>query len=186
MLNKKSLVIREAQSKDIESVKFIEIECKLSSWSLSDYSDELNRTDSIFMIAEIDSKTVGFLLARLITIEQIGDNISEINNCNDQINKNKNECEIELYNIGVLATFRRYKIGHRLIKNLIVKAKQFNARAIFLEVRKLNFPAKAFYRKNQFVDIYERKNLYSNPSDDGLGMKLDLSILDDGLDMKCL
>ena len=61
-----SIIIRKAEIEDVTSVKNIELECTLSTWQIADYQNEVSREDSIFIIAEINKKIVGYLLSRLI------------------------------------------------------------------------------------------------------------------------
>lgn len=193
MLNEKSLHIRAAELKDVEFIKAIEIECGLSPWSRDDYVAELARADSIFIVAEYNSMIIGFLLARLITNHSYGNYVENKNirnphtrNIGSVNNEHVNEHVIEIFNIGVRPFNRRSKVGNRLIAELLEKADKYGISTAFLEVRKSNSSAISFYQSFHFSIIYERKNLYTNPSENGLGMRLDMSIQNNGLDMKCL
>lgn len=153
--------IRKAKAEDLEFVKAIEIECGLSPWSAADYLNEISRKDSIFFVAatETESEIIGYVLARLITIQNLDDEESLSN-------------FVELYNIGVKNNFRKKGLGTIFLEKLISFSKSVNAEHIILEVRTSNHSAVALYNKLGFEQIYERKNLYQNPSENGFGMKL--------------
>ena len=61
-----AIIIRKAEAGDVDSVKNIEIACGLSSWQIEDYKNEVNREDAVFIVAELNKRIVGFILARLI------------------------------------------------------------------------------------------------------------------------
>lgn len=144
------LKVKRARAQDILTIKEIEIECGLSYWSENDYLLELNRRDSFFMIAELDKKTVGFINARLLIIE----------------NPMARESEIEIYNIAVRKEHRNKSIGSVLLKRLFDFGAAVSADKIHLEVRRSNIEARKFYERHLFRTIGERKNFYVNPADD--------------------
>lgn len=148
------LKVEKARAEDIQTVKEIETECGLSSWSENDYLLELNRCDSFFMIAKLDGRTVGFITARLITIE------SSI----------ARENEIEMYNIAVRKRLRNKSIGSVLLKSLFDFAAAVRAGKIHLEVRNSNIEARKFYERHLFKTVGERRNFYANPADDAILM----------------
>ncbi|MFH1010314.1 MAG: ribosomal protein S18-alanine N-acetyltransferase [bacterium] len=73
--------------------------------------------------------------------------------------------EIHLVNLAVRADRRRCGIGNQLMNFLMKQAKARNARAIYLEVRRSNEAAIAFYRQRGFSLLYERKRYYNNGED---------------------
>lgn len=158
--------IENAVLEDVNSIKEIEIECELAPWMINDYELELSREDSIFFVVKCNSKVIAFLLSRLIT--------SSYSNTDNTI---------ELYNVGVRRNYRNKGIGRLLLKELITKGVIFNVQNIFLEVRKSNKTAISLYNGFGFKVIYDRKDFYTNPKEDGLTMKLDL-IQNVELDMK--
>ncbi len=147
--------IEPARKADIKFVKEIEIESGLSSWAEADYLNELSRTDSIFFIAKDNSKIVGFTAARLITITNKS---SEL------------ESEIEIYNIAVINEYRSKSIGTTLLDKIIETGKEKENLKIHLEVRKSRLGVQNFYKKNFFAIIGERRNFYTNPSEDAILM----------------
>lgn len=149
-------VIRKAAIVDVELIKRLEIESKLSPWTVEDYYEELKREESVFLIIRCNSKFCGFLLARLITNFQ-----------NDLP-----ETVAEIYNIAIEKEYRRHKLGTKILGRLIKEGTRNNLKKIFLEVRKSNTEAIKFYEKNKFIQSGIRKNFYSNPTEDAVLMYL--------------
>lgn len=168
-----AFVIREARLEDIEQIKIIETNCGLSMWLIEDYKNELERKDSIFIVAEIKKVIVGFAMARLIT------NLVFININSEFINSNTTDKnihfeQIEIYNIGVYKEQRKKGIGKRLLKKVLKLAEEKKIKEIWLEVRKSNKTALKFYSKSGFIRKYTRKNYYTSPCEDALVLKLKL------------
>lgn len=150
---KKSVVeITELTVEDIEDVLKIQQESNLSYWSFEDYKGEISREGSFSVVAKINQQVVGFLVGRLIQIE----------NC------------AELYNIGVDLNFRRKKVGENLLKCFIKYCFDNSLEKIFLEVRESNETAIRFYLKNNFTVFSKRKNFYTNPTENAILMELKL------------
>jgi len=140
---------------DIEALREIADECRLSPWSYQSFVDELARDDSIMLLVRSGSaEAVGFIVGRTIPAES----------------------GAEIYNIGVTKAFRRQGVGKILLDEFLKRARQANAEKVWLEVRSLNAAAIAFYERNGFQISSKRINFYSNPSDDALLMELDFSI----------
>jgi len=148
----KDIQFRQMILGDIPTVLEIEKECFLSSWSFEAYRDELLRDDSKAIIAENKGKIAGFIAARLITSANEG----------------------EILNIAVRRQFQKQGIGTILLKEIIDFFKSNAVQSVWLEVRKSNFPARDFYRQNEFAFCGERKNFYTSPTEDALVMKLNL------------
>jgi ribosomal-protein-alanine acetyltransferase len=146
------LRFRQMNIEDISAVLEIERECFLSSWSPDGYKSELLRDDSKAIIAENNDEIAGFVIARLITSANEG----------------------EILNIAVRLRFQKHGIGTLLLKEITDFLKSHKIRSVWLEVRKTNFAAQNFYRKNGFAFCGERKNFYTNPAEDALLMKLNL------------
>jgi [ribosomal protein S18]-alanine N-acetyltransferase len=112
-------------------------------WQLSDYRD-IFLTGRTILIAELDGKIAGFVVARDIAGEW------------------------ELESIAVTDENRKHGIGNRLVCELILKAKNCKAKFIFLEVRESNLPARALYEKSAFEQYGRRKDYYSDPPEDAI------------------
>lgn len=137
---------------DISAVLEIERECALSPWSFEGYQNELLRDDSKALVAETDGEIVGFAVSRLITPVSEG----------------------EILNIAVRQQFQKQGTGRLLLREVTDYLKSKQIRSVWLEVRKTNFTAQNFYLRNGFTFCGERKNFYTNPSEDALIMKLNL------------
>lgn len=138
--------------RDIPAVLEIGRECLLGSWSFAGYHDELSRADSKAIIAENGETIIGFIVLRLIT----------------------STGESEILNIAVKPEFQKHGIGTILLNEAMGFLKSRQIRRVWLEVRKSNLAAQSFYRRNNFNLGGQRKNFYTNPSEDALLMKLDL------------
>lgn len=148
----KDLQIRQMTFEDIPAVLEIERECFLSPWSFEGYKSELLRADSKAVIAVSSEEIIGFAIARLITSAGEG----------------------EILNIAVRQNLQNHGTGTLLLKEINNYLKSLEIRSVWLEVRKSNFTAQDFYRKNGFAFGGVRKNFYTNPPEDALVMKLNL------------
>ena len=78
---------------------------------------------------------------------------------------------IDVYEILAIATIKEYRskgIAQELLDKIKIKD-------IFLEVRESNQIAINFYKKNNFKEISIRKNYYSEPNENAIIMKLEVS-----------
>jgi len=133
----------------------IQTECGLSFWSKNDYLGELERADSIFKRAQKgDEKIIGFALVRLLIGNSNASNISFDSS--------------EILNIAVRNSFQNKGIGQMIFDEILRALKEKNIKEIWLEVRKSNDKAVIFYQKNNFERQFERKNYYSNPTENAL------------------
>lgn len=108
------------------------------SWNERQFEESFKTGRSIFLLAKEAGETVAFLLA---------------------------EDLIDSVNLLLIATDEKYrnrKIATKLILELekITKNKKINK--IWLEVKENNYSAINFYKKNNFENIYLRRNYYKN------------------------
>lgn len=137
----------------------IQTECDLSIWSKNDYLGELERPDSIFKISQTtDQKVIGFALVRLLIN-------SNAQNIESQTNSPIPFDSSEILNIAVRQSFQNSGIGQMLFDEIVCELKRRNIPEIWLEVRKSNANAINFYQKNKFEMQFERKNYYTNPTE---------------------
>lgn len=148
----KDIRFREMIFADIPAVLEIEKECFLSFWSFDGYKNELLRDDAKIFIAENKGEIVGFAATRLITSAKEG----------------------EILNIAVRRRFQKQGTGTLLLQEIIDFFKANEIESVWLEVRKSNFTAREFYRRNGFIFCGERKNFYTRPTEDALVLKLNL------------
>ncbi len=161
MINKE-INIRQMTEDDLEAVKRLELICGLSFWSVEEYHTSLRNSDYIMLIAKYYNNIIGFSVARLITQKCNCFNFEDCEKC----------LEIEIYNIGIDAKYRRRGIGREMIEKCLISLNS-SARVIFyLDVRKSNAEAINFYLNLGFSIQGVRKQFYRNPSEDGLVMSL--------------
>ena len=147
-----TIKILDFDAQCVGDVLDIQTECGLSVWSQNDYTSELERADSIFKIARTaDKKIVGFALVRLLF-----GNSNIVNTSFDSS---------EILNIAVRNSFQQSGIGQMIFDELLRELKSKNIAEIWLEVRQSNSNAINFYRKNSFEMQFERKNYYTNPTE---------------------
>lgn len=83
--------------------------------------------------------------------------------------------EWELENIVVAPASRRKGLATRLLTAFLNRVRETNSEQVFLEVRKSNQPARAFYVRLGFEESGRRKLYYSNPQEDAVLYRLALS-----------
>ena len=111
-------------------------------WSEKQYAEIFAQNSARKMLViETDDKLQGFVVAHLAG----------------------EEWEIE--NIVIAPQMQRRGLGEKLLKQLIKFAGARKAAKVILEVRESNHPARNFYKKCGFLQIGERKNYYSNPTE---------------------
>lgn len=77
---------------------------------------------------------------------------------------------IEIHHISVKEGCRKSGIGGSLMKAILREARRESVEQLYLEVRKSNHDALAFYRKLGFRTCGLRKSYYRNPDEDALLM----------------
>lgn len=143
---------------DIPNVLAIAADCGLSFWSAGAYQNEIVRTDSIGFCARLPILMVGFIIGRLVPSST-----------------ESNGPDAEIFNIGVKPDFTRRGCGDKLIEHFIKDCVNYSVHSIWLEVRAANARAIRFYQSHGFIDSHRRKGFYSEPPDDAIVMKLQLS-----------
>ncbi len=149
-VNRRIELLSETEARQISQIGE---DCRLARWSQTDYQNEPNRRDSIFLVAETANGCVGFLVARITGSIVV---------------------EADLLNMGVLNDYRKHGIGRELFEQFVNELSKAGGRAVWLEVRRSNDDAIRFYREKKFQIIQARKNFYSNPTEDALVMKLEI------------
>lgn len=123
--------------------------CLPESWSLAGIQDVLRYSHNIYYIAkDLDKdEVIGFAGIMIVADEA------------------------ELLNIAVLEEYRRQGVAQKLLTEMFLRAKSGGAYRMLLEVRKGNLGARQLYDQNHFGIIGERKNYYSNPTEDAIIME---------------
>ncbi|MBI2822550.1 MAG: ribosomal protein S18-alanine N-acetyltransferase [Acidobacteria bacterium] len=78
--------------------------------------------------------------------------------------------DVEIYKLAVDPEYRRQGIGRRMMHRFLGMARERGAYNCYLEVRKSNASAIAFYRSLGFVLYQSRPLYYTNPVEDALIM----------------
>ena len=125
-----------AQIAEIEKLSFS------VPWSENGLRAELTNENAHFLSAVSGEKVIGYI------------GIHEI--CG----------EAYITNVAVLPEYRRLGIGEALIDAATFGAKERNCEFISLEVRISNVPAIELYKKEGYNVVGQRKNFYSNPTED--------------------
>lgn len=164
MTDGQDIAIRRMNAADAPAVKAFETETGLSPWPEADYAAEPDRDDSVALVALRAGKTVGFIVARLITIRNHpGYSPDSITN-------------LEIYNLAVSSFLRRERIGQTLVRAAIETARAIGPLDfVELEVRLQNAGAQRFYEHLGFKRTGVRPAFYSNPTDDAVQMALGLT-----------
>jgi [ribosomal protein S18]-alanine N-acetyltransferase len=78
--------------------------------------------------------------------------------------------EAHVTTIAVDPEYQRHKIGTRLLYELILEAREMEARAVSLEVRVTNWGAQRMYARFGFRPVGVRKNYYQETNEDAVVM----------------
>jgi ribosomal-protein-alanine N-acetyltransferase len=154
------VVIDPMTEHDLLEVVEIEESCGLSLWGWEAYRAELDRAETIMLVARrqtarfaANSRLSGFIAARVY----------------DQ--------EIHINNIGVRTEERRRGIGSRLLSRSLRIGAHFGARVALLEVRAGNISAQELYKAFGFIAQSRRQGYYRDPLEDALVMSRELESL---------
>jgi [ribosomal protein S18]-alanine N-acetyltransferase len=141
-------MIRRAVDHDLEAVLAIEESSPTAAhWTQAQYDAAIHQRERLFLVVELESSIVGFLVAFIAAPEW------------------------ELENIAVRPTARRRGIGQELIKAMILEAEGAGATEIRQEIRASNHGAQALGQKMGFVEQGRRRAYYRNPDEDALLFK---------------
>jgi len=145
--NKFDITIRSMQSQDIEHVYAIEKAIFTDAWPLVAFKECLMFNENYILYSNDNEEVLGYLIG--IGIED----------------------EYSIYNIAIKESHQRQGLASYLLKTVInIHDKKYEF--YYLEVRKSNVKARAFYDSFNFVESYTRRNYYSNPVEDALVLKL--------------
>ena len=116
----------------------------VSPWTLEQIQADLSQDQTWYALAYDGEEMIGFLAIQ------------------------ENLFEAEVLQIAVKKTYQGQGIASALFATLPTD------REIFLEVRKSNQRAQAFYKKEKMAVIAERKSYYHNPVEDAIIMKREI------------
>ncbi len=150
--------LRAMAPRDVEATKQIEMAwASLSHWDIEVYRRVATGADSaqgmiaVEVAAAKEERVVGFLVYRTT------------------------HPETEILNIAIEPSMVRRQIGTMMLHELIQQIRFRDVRALLLEVRPSNDPARRFYLKEGFVEVGRRRNYYTNPPEDAVLMKRELT-----------
>lgn len=151
--------VRRIESSHIADLIRIAELTNLNRWTAAHYLDELKNPLAIMLRLESDEGfTVGFIIGRVVAAVD-----------------NDTSVDAEIYNIGVDPDEQRFGCGQVLIEAFFDVCRDKQVRSIWLEVRETNAPAVGLYTKNGFTAISIRRDFYSDPRENGILMRCDLS-----------
>ena len=132
----------------LDGVCAIENACFAHPWSRQSIEAELDNETSLFYVAVEEGQVVGYIGMSFVL----------------------DECYI--YNVAVKADCRKNGVGSALIQTLVTHCRKNNFAFLTLEVRESNAPARSLYEKFGFIKVGERKNYYSDPTENAVLMTL--------------
>ena len=132
----------------LDGVCAIENACFAHPWSRQSIEAELDNENSLFYVAVEDGQVVGYIGMSFVLDEGY------------------------FYNVAVKADCRKNGVGSALIQTLVTHCRKNNFAFLTLEVRESNAPARSLYEKFGFIKVGERKNYYSDPTENAVLMTL--------------
>ena len=141
------LILRKGVPGDVDQRVLLEQQCFAVPWSRESLAYELSENPlSLYIVAEVDSRVVGY-----VGVWSIVD-------------------EGHITNVAVSPDFRRKHIGMALIGTMIDVTGKQGVKAHTLEVRASNAPAIGLYKKFGFAEEGLRKGYYEDNGEDAIIM----------------
>ena len=134
---------RLAKPEDIDEIVRLEERCfPTEPWSRQMFTEELENYMALFMVAEVDGRIAGYLIAWIIV-----------------------PIECQVGSIAVLPEYRRQGIARQLLGILLQTCRQTGTPDAYLEVRVSNTAAIELYSSLGFVQDGLRKAYYQDGED---------------------
>jgi ribosomal-protein-alanine N-acetyltransferase len=127
---------------DLEEAALIESQNFTRPWSKEAIRSSLNQNETVYLVAKIDGKVVGYC-----GFLQVLD-------------------EGEITNVSVSLSYQNQGIGFKMMKHLLKISYERGVSTLVLEVRESNKNAQHLYEKLGFIIIGKRKNFYEYPRED--------------------
>jgi len=142
-------ILRPMQQRDLNGVLEIECDTYPFPWTLGNFRDALSAGNSCWVV-ESRGAPMGY------GIMMIGAG------------------EAHLLNLVISRHWQRKGLGSRLLRHLLQVARDYQAEAVYLEVRASNRAANQLYQRTGFQEIGMRRNYYPAESgrEDALVMRL--------------
>jgi len=141
-----NLVIQKMSKEDVDQVAGLEKICFSDPWSKETFLEELKLKLAIPLVVKLEEKVVGYTC---------------LWHLDDQL---------EVANFAVSPDHRKKGVGEKLMKRILVEAKERGCKSIVLSVRESNQGAVNLYTKFGFVEVGRRKKYYRLPTEDALTM----------------
>jgi ribosomal-protein-alanine N-acetyltransferase len=138
------MTVSSMQREDVKAIALLEKECFASPWTEETLYEESVNPTAVFLVAKEEDRVIGY------------------------IGSNNILGEVFITNVAVLPDYRRKGVGSALLDGLIDICRENGALYLTLEVRKSNISAINLYEKKGFSSVGQRKNFYSNPTEDAL------------------
>lgn len=136
------MIIRSMDSEDARQVAELEKATFSLPWSEKGFLDALQMENNILIVAEEDSKILGYI-CMYVSFD-----------------------EGEITNVVVSPEYRGQGIGSRMMEYIFELARNKSIQRIVLEVRVSNGLAIGLYNKCGFQEVGIRKNFYEKPVED--------------------
>ena len=145
------LTLRAATAADLSALRDIEVRASHDPWGENAILSQLSSGVGVSLVCEDGGRVVGSLYLSLIPPEG------------------------EVLALAVLPEARRRGIGRFLLENGMKTLKSGGACVLYLDVRESNTPARALYAALGFEEYGRRARFYSQPREDAVLMKKELS-----------
>ena len=142
------MIVKAMQEGDLDQVVKIEEQLFSMPWTYEGFLGGMNQMGSIFLVAKMGEKVVGYL-GMYCAFD-----------------------EAEITNVGVDQQMWNQGIGQILMDAALKQARQEKIEHLILEVRKSNEQAIHLYKKMGFEKIGLRPDFYEQPREDGIVMKM--------------
>lgn len=138
------MIIKKMCDADVNFAAEIEKLCFVHPWSEQSIKDEMNKENSVFLMAFEDDKAIGYVGLSVVFDEGY------------------------MGNLGVIEEYRKKGVGRALMQELLVQCQKLDLAFVTLEVRQSNTPAVNLYTSLGFIEAGRRRNYYKEPSEDAL------------------
>ena len=132
----------------LDGVEALEKSCFSHPWSRQSLERELENEQSLFYAAVEDGQVIGYIGMSFVLDEGY------------------------IYNVAVDGNHRKNGVGSALIRTLVTHCKKEGFAFLTLEVRESNAAARSLYQHFGFIKVGERKNYYSDPTENAVLMAL--------------
>lgn len=144
-------LIRPTTPADLEALEALEAIAFSDPWNRAMLEEALISRGAVAMVAEVDGRIVGSVMARSVAAEG------------------------EILSLSVDPTKRRAGLGRELLAAAVAALRDHGVVDVWLEVRASNHAAISLYQQAGFVAAGIRRGYYRRPTEDAVVLRLDLS-----------